>query len=536
MLFRLVLIAQLKIYLFLMHLQSPLMTQKHCLSILAFCFFAGAIFVFPGCNKNGPSPAPVIPATLSVAPAVDTMGGIVTITGANFNTTASRDTVIFSDSIAAQVLSASATQLTVVVPYYAVKGKIIVRANGSTAQTAQDFVVAPKFFPQSEGAGYAVTVFAEGNGVLSDYSVKFNGVPAKATGLFQDLVTVIVPAGAANGPISVTYKGHEAASLTSFTVAPVGVVTTLAGNGSYGSVDGTGGVASFFNPLGMVTDGTGNVFVADLNGGTIRMITPAGVVSTFAGNGSFGSTDGALLSAGFYGPSGITMAKNGDIYVTDQFSSRIRKISSGYVTTIVGAGPGASPVFSPIGICMDGTGNLYVGDALNEQVKKIAPDGTLTTLAGVGTQGFMDGPGSGARFNTPSGLVLDAAGNLYVADMGNSRIRMVSTSGVVSSFAGSIQDYKDGTGTNASFNQPTDVAMDGSGNIYVADRGNQVIRRITPAGVVTTIAGSPGQKGFADGEAAAAAFSGPAGITIDKNGVIYVSDQGNSRIRKITIH
>jgi sugar lactone lactonase YvrE len=521
--------------LIILHLSESITMPLNRLLILAgLGVIAGSVLLFPGCKKdNGPS----FPRILSVSPAIDTVGGIVTITGTNFNTDPTLDTVIFNNDAYAVVLTASATQLTVAVPYWATNGRIVVKSDGYTSQTSQDFAVAPKFSPQSEGTGYSILVIAAGlSSTLSDDIVKFNGVPAKVTAIFENQLTVVVPAGVTNGPISVSVKGQTATSLSSFIVAPIGLVSTFAGTGTGGSDNGIGNAASFFIPVGLKVDNSGNVYVADRGNGLIRMISASGMVSTFAGNGSFGSTDGPLLSSAFYGPTAIFIANNGDIYVTDQFSGAIRKISSGNVTTIAGLGIHGASFSNPTGICMDSAGNLYIGDSFAMKIREISPAGTVMTVAGSGSQTWLDGPAATAAFDDPQGVVVDPSGNLFVADYANNMIRKINTSGTVNTFAGYYQGYKDGIGNGAYFNLPADIALDGGGNIYVADGGNNVIRRIKPDGTVTTIAGNPLQKGDAEGDGTAAGLNNPSGIAIDANGTIYISDMGNNKIRKIVLH
>lgn len=182
----------------------------------------------------------------------------------------------------------------------------------------------------------------------------------------------------------------------------------------------------------------------------------------------------------------------------------------------------------------DGTGNVYVADYENNLIRKISQAGVVSTLAGSGAKGADDGLDTAATFNLPEALAVDASGNVYVADNGNNLIRKVTPAGQVSTFAGSGQPGRgDGTGAAASFSSPFGIAIDANGNLYVADSGNNLIRKITPGGAVTTIAGS-GSRGANDGSGSAASFNTPAGIAVDKSGNIYVADEGNNLIRKIT--
>ncbi|TVZ57231.1 putative secreted protein (Por secretion system target) [Lutibacter sp. Hel_I_33_5] len=316
-----------------------------------------------------------------------------------------------------------------------------------------------------------------------------------------------------------------------------GEVTTLAGS-SLGFAEGNGATAKFYNPLGVVVDAAGTVYVADTNNHRIRKISPSGEVTTLAGSTS-GFADGNGASAQFNFPRGVAIDAAGTIYVADEFNHRIRKISpSGEVTTLAGStagfadGNGASAQFnSPYGVAVDAAGTVYVADTNNHRIRKISPSGEVTTLAG-STSGFADGNGASAQFNFPLGVAVNAAGTIYVADEFNHRIRKISPSGEVTTLAGSTSGFADGNGASAQFYSPRGVAIDAVGTLYVADTFNQRIRKISPSGEVTTLAGST--KGFADGNGTSAQFNDPRGVAIDAAGTIYVADTRNERIRKIS--
>ena len=344
-------------------------------------------------------------------------------------------------------------------------------------------------------------------------------------------------------------------------ITPAGVVTTLAGTaGMSGSVDGTGAAARFLRPLGVATDSAANVYVADGNNHTIRKITPSGVVTTLAGSATvIGSADGTGAQASFDNPSGVATDGAGNVFVADTFNSAIRGITSGgVVRTLAGTagtggstdGAGAAARFSfPSGVATDSVGNVYVADSGiwtgglgevdygNHIIRKITPSGVVTTLAGTaGMSGSADGTGAAARFNTPLGVATDSAGNVYVADTYNSTIRKITSAGVVTTLAGTagMTGSGDGTGAAARFNYPTGVTVDVAGNVYVADTRNDIIRKVTPAGAVTTLAGMAGMNGSSDGPGAAARFDSPSGVAVDGAGNLYVADTNNSTIRKIT--
>ena len=273
-------------------------------------------------------------------------------------------------------------------------------------------------------------------------------------------------------------------------ISSAGVVTTFAGTGSTGSQDGIGSVAQFNVPNGVISDSNGNVYVADYISHKIRKISPLGVVSTLAGNGNPGHLDGTGTLAQFNGPYRIAIDSNGDLFVTDRENDRIRKITpAGVVTTFAGGlngdldGTGIAARFSrPLGIAIDSNDNLFITDLINNKIKKITPGGVVTTFAGDGTA---------AQFNSPHGIDIDSNDNLFIADAYNDRIIKITPAGVKTTFAGDgTQGSLDGTGIAAQFNRPYGITIDTNNNLYVADHENSLIRKITPAGVVTTFAGS----------------------------------------------
>jgi PKD repeat protein len=320
------------------------------------------------------------------------------------------------------------------------------------------------------------------------------------------------------------------------------VVSTLAGSGTAGFADGTGTAAQFNYPHGVAVDSSGNVYVADEYNHRIRKITAAGVVSTLAGSGVAGFADGTGTEAQFYRPNGVAVDSSGNVYVGDHLNHRIRKITAaGDVSTLAGSGvagfadgTGITAQFNyPGHLALDSSGNIYVADHFNHRVRKITPAGVVSTLAGSGAAGFADGTGTAAQFNYPFGVAVDSSGNVYVTDHSGHRIRKITPVGVVSTLAGSgVAGFADGTGTDAQFYNPYEVDVDSSGNVYVADTTNYRIRKITTAGVVSTLAGS-GVAGFADGMGADSQFNNPIGIALDSSGNLYVGDGNNHRIRKI---
>ncbi|MEW6203079.1 MAG: fibronectin type III domain-containing protein [bacterium] len=328
------------------------------------------------------------------------------------------------------------------------------------------------------------------------------------------------------------------------TLSPAASVATLAGAvGVAGYQDATGTSAQFNAPNGIAVDTSGTIYIADTNNHRIRKVTASGVVTTFAGSGTAGLADGTGTSAQFWSPVRVAVDSSGNVYVADLNNHSIRKITSvGDVTTFAGSGTngfadgtGTSAQFtSPWGIAVDSAGNVYVADTGNHRIRKITPAGVVTTLAGSGTAGYADGTGASAQFNNPEGVAVDSSGNVYVADTTNERIRKITPAGDVTTLAGSgTQGFADGTGTSAQFFTPSGITIDSAGTLYVADVDNNRIREITPAGVVTTLAGA-GTAGFADGAALSAQFQYPYGVAAYSSTLIYVADTYNYLIRTIT--
>lgn len=328
-------------------------------------------------------------------------------------------------------------------------------------------------------------------------------------------------------------------------VTPAGDVSTLAGSGATGATNGTGVAAQFNQPWGLTLAG-GVLYVADTWNNQVRAVTlPAAVTSTLAGGLTSGEADGVGADARFRQPTGIAADAAGDLYVSDMLTGTIRKVAAdGTVVTFAGRGyhqgitngVGAAARFlGPDCVAMDGAGNAYVVESSMHTIRKVAPDGTVTTLAGApGAAGAVDATGMAARFNSPSGVAADGVGNVYVADTNNHLIRKITPAGVVTTLAGNVFGGRaDGNGAAASFNQPMNLTVDAAGNVYVSDTGNNTIRKITPAGDVTTLAGTAPLAGATDGVGAAARFYAPRGIAVDAAGSVFVADFRNHLIRRI---
>ena len=333
-----------------------------------------------------------------------------------------------------------------------------------------------------------------------------------------------------------------------------GIINTIAGNGTLGT-GGDGGLATsaaLISPYSVAVDSSGNVYIAQPEDGRIRKVNVSDSnINTVAGNGTvgFGGDGGRATSAQLWLPSGVTVDASGNLYIADTANNRVRKVSGSNIATIAGSGlfsysgdSGASTkaqLNSPQGVAVDAAGNYYVADTGNNVVRKVAANGTITTLAGTGTAGFAgdNGAAASAQLNSPQGVAVDGSGNVYIADTQNSRVRKVS-GGTISTVAGSgtIGFGGDGgAGTSAQLNTPTGLAVDGSGNLYIADFGNNVVRKLSTGGTITTIAGN-GRQGYSGdgGLGTLAQLNGAQAVAVDSAGNVYIADTLNSRVRMVT--
>ncbi len=335
------------------------------------------------------------------------------------------------------------------------------------------------------------------------------------------------------------------------------MVNTYAGNGTAGFINGDTASARFKTPFGICMDKAGNLYVADAGNNCIRKITATGTVTTLAGTGAAGYLDGAAASAQFNSPTGVCVDDSGNVYVADFQNQRIRKISVlGNVTTVAGSGTAGyldgSPALAqfnyPRGICRNKAGDLFVGDSWNHRVRKISPSGNVSTYAGGGTVIGVSSVGSlvnakdtAARFYTPCGMAIDKNGNLFVADAYNHRIRRIDTARQVSVVAGSGSigvgngGYSNGPVSTASLNVPTEVNCDSTGAIiYIGDTFSNRVRMVS-SGNITNLAGS-GLAGYVNGIDVNAQFNYTRGVVANASGTkIYVVDYNNHCVRKISV-
>lgn len=374
--------------------------------------------------------------------------------------------------------------------------------------------------PTSGPRNTVVTITGTGFGTATAaLKVYFNGVQGTVLTATDVQVTAAVPLGAGTGVVKVEKNSVQVTGPV-FTYLTNGTVTTIALSGT---------VTTLNHPSGIVRDATGNFFVCDRDNHRIVKITPAGVSSVFAGS-TMGFTNATGTAAQFNQPYAITMDASGNFYVGDRINHAIRKITAaGVVTTLAGNGSagntngtgGAASFNEPLGVTVDAAGNVYVADYINGALRKVTPAGVVTTLTAI-----------------PNlfGVAADAAGNIYCAEYGTHQVSKYSSTGVYSVIAGmgGSGGTTDGIGTAARFNFPAGITVDAAGNLYVTETINNRIRKITSGGVVTTIAGNT--SGYADGIGNAALFDTPIAVSGDlPNNSLYIADFNNHKIRKIVI-
>jgi uncharacterized protein (TIGR03437 family) len=338
-------------------------------------------------------------------------------------------------------------------------------------------------------------------------------------------------------------------------VSTAGTISTIAGNGDF-AFSGDGGPAtnaSLANPTGVALEASGNLYIADVFSWRIRKVTPAGTITTMGGNGlaKFSGDGGPATAASLCVPWGLALDAIGNLHIADNCNSRIRKVGpSGIISTVAGngaqgssgdGGPATSASISgAAGVAFDSAGNLYIAELNSPRIRKVNATGTISTVAGNGAVAFSGdgGPATSASIKYPYGVAVDSAGNLYVADALNARIRRVTPGGTITTVVGNGQWGFSGDGgpaTSASLNWPLDVAVDAAGSLYVADTSNARIRKVTPSGTISTVAGN-GAVGFSGdgGPATSAALDNPSGVTVDAVGNLYIADWNNNRIRKVS--
>jgi hypothetical protein len=397
--------------------------------------------------------------------------------------------------------------------------------------------------PDSGRFGTIDTIF--GSGFAAGDSVAFNGVTATIEKLSSDTIIAIVPKHAGTGPVTVSIGGDTTRGPVFHYIFTV-TVSTFSGSGLQGNTDGSATTATFEGPEGIAMDIDGNLYVSDDHvGATIRKIARDGSVTTLAGNpDSADSRDGQGKAAHFGGVDLIGIDAGGNIIIPEVDNSVIRNLSpSGMVTTIAGNGirgyadgaPGSAEFDRPGSVAIDAVGNMYFTEQ-ETRIRMIGTDGSVSTFAGSAVAGSADGPIATATLNWPAALTMDRSGNFYVST-DFAKIREISSSGIVSTIANNnslLNGYVDGPAQDAEFDGFAGMIVDRSGNLYISDEGNYVIRMLSAdRSTVSTLAGN-GTEGHRDGPAAQAEFSWPAGMVMDSQGNIYIAEYGNLCVRKIS--
>ena len=333
-----------------------------------------------------------------------------------------------------------------------------------------------------------------------------------------------------------------------------GRISTVAGNAQF-RTGGDGGPAIsavMYLPSGVAADKSGNLYISEQSKNRVRKVSRDGTISLFAGTGEPGRTGdgGPATRATLDGPAGLAADAQGNVYIADQVNSVIRKVTpAGFITNFAGTGrfefngdnkpPSAAALFGPAAVAVDATGAVYVSDTYNHRIRKIPAGGNIVTIAGSGQKGFSgdNGPASGASLNGPAGLAVDSALNVYFVDAGNQRVRKITPSGVIATIAGTGTPGFSGDGgpaTSAMLKNPASVAVDASGNLYIADQRNHRIRRVTPDGIISTFAGSRFAGFTGDGgPATAATLAGPSDVSLDAAGNVLIADLVNHRVRAV---
>ena len=385
-------------------------------------------------------------------------------------------------------------------------------------------VIIDSFIPAKGGVGTEVLVYGSNfSDNKAEITATLNGVACEVVGVDQGHFILKVPSKAGTGPIAITIGSQTAASDSLFNYIYTKKVSTFAGNGQQGyqdKVSGTDAGFYFYDRTGMTIDTTGNLYIADCGNHIIRKIDTTGFVTTFAGhiNGE-GYADGPPATAMFNLPTDIDIDKDGNLYVADKWNWFVRKI------TPDGTAYSFAAIADPTGIGVDKkTGNVYVTNASGGKVDQITPDGTITELP--------------VSFNYPSDVAVDASGALLVVDQGSATIeKLVLASGAwtKTTIAGipGTTGYTNGLLGVGTFNNPVGITIDKSGNIYIADYFNNSVRILDSKGNLSTFIGTNG--GYSDGDGSTAQFANPSSVVFDKSGNMYVLDRGNGYIRKVTI-
>jgi sugar lactone lactonase YvrE/Tol biopolymer transport system component len=475
---------------------------------------------------------------------------LLTLAGTGYALTASATGVTPATTAAFSVVPAAASQLVFVTPpslsllnqpLSPTVAVAIEDTYGNVVNSSASVTVAVGSQPGGLALSGTKTV-TSGNGVAT-----FNGL----------IVAPVVAGQFLPPPYTLTLTAHASGlpdvtspSFVETNVSAASVITTVAGNGTLG-FSGDGGpatAAELHAPVGVAVDAAGDLYIADYNNQRVRKVSPSGTITTVAGGGNSGLGDGGpATAAALARPSGVGVDVAGDLYIADTFNNRVREVSpSGTITTVAGNGTAgfsgdggpatAAELDGPSGVAVDAAGDVYIADTVNGRVRQVSPSGTITTVAGNGTAGFSGdgGPATAAELSYPYGVAVDAAGDLYIPDASNNRIRKVSPSGTITTVAGGGSDLGNGgLATAAELANPEGVAVDAAGDLYIADYDTQRIREVTPSGTITTVAGG-GNSSVYDGEPATTAeLVFPSGVAVDAAGDLYIADFDIERVLQV---
>ena len=430
-------------------------------------------------------------------------------------------------------------------------------AGAGLAATSAQLVSPNSFAFDSQGnvyfsdPGYSMVFKVDTNGVVS--IVAGNGMSSSAgDGGLAIGASLSYPAGLAfdssgNLYIADTYNSNIRKVDTN------GIITTVVGGHGSGGFAGDGGPATqalIQNPAEIAIDHSGNLYIVDRGNNRIRMVNPAGIISTVVGSSTtgFSGDGGPAAKASISLAMGVAVDSFGNVYIADTSNSAIRMISNGIITTVAGIGgqggysgdggqATSAKLRAPQSVTVDASGNLYIADMLNERIRRVDTSGIITTVAGTGTAGFSGdgGTATAAMLSTPVGVGVDASGAVYVADLDNHRVRRFVPGGNIATFAGTAFLIGDGgPSTQARLTGPNGVAVDSTGNLFIADRADNRVRKVTPSGTITTIAGTGRTGGGGDnGPGTSAALSTPYSVAVDSAGNVYIADAGNNVIRRV---
>lgn len=487
----------------------------------------------------------VPPFIQSISPTIGTANTQVTIKGTDFEISPNDNTVRFNGKPAV-IVSGSPFDLVVLVPQGAGTGKVTVTTGVGTAEGPEFKYLNPLTIESVEPLvgrfGEEITITGtEFDDFPGGTIVRFNGTAANVVSLTTTQVIVKVPEGAGTGRITLR-TGAGIVEGPIFEYLFTATVSTYAGDGTPGFANSTLLESKFNLPSGLAFNSSDNLLICDRNNNLIRLIEQDGTVSTFAGTGSPSSIDGTALGASFASPNFIATVATGDAYVTEALSGNLRKISlDAEVITIAGSGingyaegVGTAAAFnSPAGLVINAQSQLFLCDQGNTRIRQVTTEAAVTTLAGNSNSTQVNGTGSAASFLNPFGIVVDAIGDLLVTDGNN--IRKVTLEGVVTTFTGKeTPGWVDGTIETAEFNGPRGMAKWKNEAILIADTDNHAIRMITSAGTVITVAGD-GTPGYLNGNGLEAKLNSPNAIAVNSKFEIFVADRLNHVIRKIVL-